>query len=138
MSQSLVDASALISLFDRADVAHKHYRALIAGHGAAHQLHSTWPCVAEASHMLGLIDRVEMLLWVGHGGLQIFPFEQTALLDMAPWMQAYSEPRRTVMDLADASLYWLANETGVTRIMTLDVRDFSRYRLPNGRAFELL
>ena len=42
------------------------------------------------------------------------------------------------MDLADASLVWLAEQTGVTRIMTLDVRDFSRYRLADGRAFEIL
>ena len=42
------------------------------------------------------------------------------------------------MDLADASLYWLACESGVTRIFTVDVRDFSRYRLPDGRAFEIL
>ena len=42
------------------------------------------------------------------------------------------------MDLADASLVWLAADTGVTTIMTLDVRDFSRYRLPDGRAFEIL
>jgi len=32
----------------------------------------------------------------------------------------------------------LAVQTGVTTIMTLDVRDFSRYRLPDGRAFEIL
>ena len=42
------------------------------------------------------------------------------------------------MDLADASLVWLATETGVTTVMTLDARDFSRYRLPDGRAFEIL
>lgn len=42
------------------------------------------------------------------------------------------------MDLADASLYWLASETGVTAIMTVDVADFRRYRLPNGAPFELL
>ena len=42
------------------------------------------------------------------------------------------------MDLADASLYQLAADTGVTRIMTMDRRDFSRYRLPDGQAFEIL
>ena len=42
------------------------------------------------------------------------------------------------MDLADASLVWLASDTGVNRIMTLDVGDFSRYRLPDGQAFEIL
>ena len=42
------------------------------------------------------------------------------------------------MDLADASLHWLASETGVLEIMTVDVADFSRYRLPDGRAFALV
>jgi predicted nucleic acid-binding protein len=42
------------------------------------------------------------------------------------------------MDLADASLYWLAVETGVTEILTVDVTDFSRYRLPGGKSFTLL
>jgi predicted nucleic acid-binding protein len=41
------------------------------------------------------------------------------------------------MDLADASLYWLATETGVTQILTVDVTDFSRYRLSGGKAFTL-
>ena len=50
----------------------------------------------------------------------------------------YTESPRTEMDLADASLLWLASDTGINRIMTLDVRDFSRYRLPDGRAFEIL
>jgi predicted nucleic acid-binding protein len=42
------------------------------------------------------------------------------------------------MDFADASLYWLAAETGLTEILTVDVSDFSRYRLPRGKAFTLL
>ncbi|MGH8598289.1 MAG: hypothetical protein ACREXT_16680 [Gammaproteobacteria bacterium] len=42
------------------------------------------------------------------------------------------------MDLADASLYWLAIETTVTDIITIDVADFSRYRLPDGASFTLL
>jgi predicted nucleic acid-binding protein len=42
------------------------------------------------------------------------------------------------MDLADASLYWLAAETGVTEILTVEVMDFTRYRLPGGKSFTLL
>ena len=53
-------------------------------------------------------------------------------------MLRYTEVPRTEMDLADASLLWLAEDTGVLTIMTLDVHDFSRYRLPDGRAFEIL
>ena len=42
------------------------------------------------------------------------------------------------MDFADATLYWVASETGVREIMTTDVRDFSRYRLPDGQFFSIL
>jgi len=58
----------------------------------------------------------------------VFPFEHGALLDFV----------RTEMYLADTSLLELAAQTGVTTIMTLDQRDFSRYRLPDGRAFRIL
>lgn len=53
-------------------------------------------------------------------------------------MQRYSKPGKREMDLADASLYWLAIETSVTEIMTADIADFSRYRLPESRAFVIL
>ena len=36
------------------------------------------------------------------------------------------------------ALVWLAAQTGVCTVFTQDVRDFSRYRLPDGRAFEIL
>jgi uncharacterized protein len=49
-----------------------------------------------------------------------------------------AEAGKREMDLADASLHWLAVETGVTEIMTVDATDFSRYRLPRGKAFTLL
>lgn len=42
------------------------------------------------------------------------------------------------MDLADASLLWLASDTGVTSIMTTDVRDCSRYRLADWSRFNIL
>jgi hypothetical protein len=57
---------------------------------------------------------------------------------MLKWMRQYSKDGRREMDLADASLYWLAAETSVVQIMTVDVADFSGYRLPAGSAFELL
>ena len=42
------------------------------------------------------------------------------------------------MDFADASLVWLAAETGVTAVLTIDRADFETYRLPRGRRFQLL
>jgi predicted nucleic acid-binding protein len=57
---------------------------------------------------------------------------------MIGWMQRYTESNKREMDFADATLYWLAIETGILEIMTLDRNDFERYRLPDGRAFVLL
>jgi uncharacterized protein len=72
------------------------------------------------------------------GGVYVYPFDAPELLDMTQWMLRYTQVPRSEMDFADASLYWLAAETGVSAILTLDVRDFSRYRLPDGSAFEIL
>ena len=41
-------------------------------------------------------------------------------------------------NLADASLIWLGHETGLREIMTIDVKDFARYRLPDGDALEVM
>ena len=138
MKRALVDAGPMIALFDPQDCAHQHYTQLLTNLYEHWQLHTTWPCVTEASHMLGGVARLEMLRWVGLGGVSLYPLDPQSLLDMTPWMQAYSKPPRSVMDLADASLYWLAVDTNLTRILTVDYRDFSRYRLPDGRAFELV
>ena len=138
MKSVLFDASAMVALFRPSEVAHAHYRTLLMSQSPVYQLHSTWPCVTEASHLLQGSDRLALLRWIGRGAVQLFPVDAVQLLDITPTMQRYSEPPRSVMDLADATLYWLAQETGLTSIMTLDVRDFTRYRLPDGRAFEIL
>lgn len=49
-------------------------------------------------------------------------------------MQRYTESNERAMDLADASLYWRAVETGIVEIMAVDRNNFKGYRLPDGRA----
>jgi predicted nucleic acid-binding protein len=39
------------------------------------------------------------------------------------------------MDLADASLVWLANKTDITDIITIDRADFAVYRTRKRKAF---
>lgn len=137
MIVALLDAGPLIALFDAQDTFHGRFRMMLTQPDLPLRLHTTWPCVTEASHMLGARERLGLLRWMGAGGAQIFPFDAADLSDMSDWMLRYSSARAE-MDFADASLYWVAAETGINRIMTLDVRDFSRYRLPDGRAFEIL
>lgn len=138
MKAVLLDTGPMVALFNERDPFHALYHAMLNEEQQSINLHTTWPCVVEASHMLGDVARLEMLRWIGEGGAQVFPFDAAALVDMTEWMWRYTEQPRTRMDFADASLYWLAHETGVNAILTTDIRDFSRYRLPDGRAFEIL
>ena len=42
------------------------------------------------------------------------------------------------VDFADAALVWLAGETGLRRILTVDEHDFEVYRLKGGKRFEII
>jgi predicted nucleic acid-binding protein len=42
------------------------------------------------------------------------------------------------MDLADASMIWAAEQTGVRRILTTDRTDFEIYRTKSGQRLEIL
>lgn len=139
MKSALIDSGPLIALFAVDDKHHRRFDNLIstlAPDGL--RLLTTWPCLVEASYLLAVPQRYEMLHWVELGGTLAYPFEPYHLGDMIKWMQQYSKKTKREMDLADASLCWLAIETRVTNVMTVDVADFSRYRLPDGLMFTLL
>lgn len=133
----LIDTGPLVALFNDNDRYHEHYREIILATGPLHLL-TVWPCVVEAAYLLRPDDRFDMLDYIERGGVQIYPFEPRHLADMLPWMRKYTESPKCEMDFADAALYWLAVDTGITAIMTLDRRDFERYRLPGGQGFEIV
>jgi len=60
-------------------------------------------------------------------------------------VEAYPELAKTIakyanrdVDFADAGLVWLAGETGLRRILTVDERDFGVYRLKGGKRLEVI
>lgn len=139
MRNVLLDSGALIALFACDDKHHAHFDELVTTLSARGlRLLTTWPCVVEASYLLDTPQRFEMLRWIELGGAVVYPFESHHLGDITKWMRRYTEPGKREMDLADASLYWLAVATGTTEIMTVDIADFTRYRLPNARFFSIL
>jgi len=136
---ALVDAGPLVAVFGRKQPNAAHYHALFKqASDELWSLATTWPCVVEASYLVDPPQRYTLLRWVGSGAVSVFPFGQDTLESMVELMHRYTQSPRTEMDLADASLVWLAADTGVNRIMTMDKRDFTRYRLPDGRPFEIL
>ncbi len=139
MASVLLDSGVMVALFGDHEPHATHYQALLKMAAEEHwHVTTTWPCVVEASHLLGPLHRHQLLRWIAEGAVTVFPFAQEDLTEMVQWMERYTESPRTEMDLADATLVWLASETGVTTILSLDVRDFSRYRLPDGRGFDIL
>jgi len=135
VSLALIDTGPMVALFDASDIAHRHYMELLAGDW---RLTTTWPCVVEVSHFLGAAAVQRYLRWVSEGGVVVYPIDVASLPELAELMARYTAPPRTEMDLADASLVWLAQDTNTINVMTMDVRDFSRYRLPDGRGFNIL
>ena len=139
MKSVLIDSGPLIALFAVDDKHHRRFDEIITSLAIEGlRLLTTWPCIVEVSYLLAVPQRYEMLEWVELGGVLVYPFEPCHLGNMVKWMRQYSTNSKREMDLADASLYWLAIETSITDIMTTDVADFSRYRLPDGNAFTLL
>ncbi len=139
MRNCLIDSGPLIALFVVDDDHHARFDALVKNLSVGGlRLITSWPCIVEASYLLEIPHRFELLEWIELGGAVVYPFESAHLRDFVRWMRRYSEVNKREMDLADASLYWLAAETGVTEILTVDVTDFSRYRLPGRKSFTLL
>ena len=139
MPAALVDAGPMVALFGRQQThTHRYVELFRVASQEGWTQFTTWPCVVEASYLLQPPQRYTFLRWIGAGAISVFPFSQQDLEQFVGLMDRYTERPRTEMDLADASLVWLAGETDVITIFTLDQRDFSRYRLPDGRAFEIL
>ena len=129
MRSILVDAGPLIALLVRADKNHLRVKRYLDAYVG--RLLTTWPVLAEACHFLPERTQIRFLRWAASGGLGIIELHETALATIADWKEKY---RDLPMDLADASLLWGAEQTGIADILTFDLRNFSAYRLPNGKA----
>ena len=114
---------------DRSDRNHRQVRRFLEDFRG--RLLTTWPVLAEVCHFLPERTQIRFLRWVAAGGLTVVELHETALSEIADWKEQY---RDLPMDLADASLLCVAAQTGITDILTIDLRGFSAYRLPNGKA----
>ena len=130
---TLVDTGPLVAWFDRSDQDHEACASFFLEHRGAFV--STWPVLTEVCHLIPAAMAPRFLEWVSLGGLSIAELSGSALELMASWIRQYGD---LPMDLADASLLWLAHEHGLRRIATLDRRDFGVYRLPGGDQLENL
>lgn len=134
----LADSGPLAALFNRRD---KHHLAAVnyfAARGPHLKLLTTWEVVSEVAYFLDFSADAQgdFLEWLhagsSHGLLTLAALEVQDLPGLAKMMRKYAD---RPMDLADASLVWLANKTGVTDIITIDRADFSVYRTNKRKVF---
>lgn len=98
------------------------------------QLVTCSPVIVEACHFLSQQSRLDLLSTVSRR-LAVIEVPVRTYPDLADTMRTYASRE---VDFADASLVWLAEQTGLRRILTVDVSDFSTFRLKNGKRFELV
>lgn len=133
MQSILVDAGPLIALINPVD---RHHRAVKSYWRRFNGRRlTTWPVLAEVCHFLPEHLQIGLLRWADRGGISVVEMQETALSSLADWKEKY---RDLPMDLADASLIWVAQQTGVLDILSIDRKDFSVYRMPNGKSLKLV
>lgn len=127
----LVDAGAFIAFFHIGDKDHARIASYLRRH-FGHMI-TTWPALAEASHLVGH-KRVALLDYVATPRWRILGMESAAprLRDL---MRKHAD---RPMDLADASVIWAAGETGVTDVLATDRADFAIYRTRTGLALRVV
>lgn len=133
---TLTDAGPLVALLDADEADHERCREAL--EVLRLPLLTTWPAFTEAMYLIGRAGgwTGQKALWqlVLRGDLVITPPSKSATERAALLMEKYSD---RPMDLADATLVALAEESKTTRIFTLDA-DFSVYRVEGRRRFEVL
>jgi hypothetical protein len=133
MERLLADTGYLVALGRQADPYHK--RALRFASRFDGELFTSSAIVVEACHFLSAGSQVDLLNMAQSDRLRVAEVPVTSYGDLAVTIEKYADAD---VDFADASLLWLADRTGLRRILTVDVRDFSVLRTKNGKRFELV
>ena len=133
MERLIADTGFLVALGRRAD--RRHDGALRFAGKFEGQLVTVSPVIVEACHFLSPQSRLTLLESIGGGRLIVAEVPVRNYPELAGTIRRYAN--RDV-DFADAALVWLAEQTGLLRILTVDVADFSTLRLKGGKRFELV
>ena len=135
MRAVLVDTGPLVALLNRNDDHHEEIVAAL--RGIRDPLLTVWPVMVEAMYLLSYSWEAQKALWeiLETGVVQLLDLDETDVPEMKRLMEKY---RDLPMDMADASLVHVAAREDIRRVLTLDTRDFSVYRLPRKGSFTLL
>ncbi len=130
----LCDTGALLSYLDARAPDHRIYRKRI---DEARARYVPGLVLAELDYFLR-DDRPAMRAFIDDVESRAFLYSPPTDGQLARAMQIDAAYASLRLGLVDASIVALAEETGIVRIATRDVRHFSAVRLADGRAFDLI
>jgi predicted nucleic acid-binding protein len=130
----LCDTGALLSYLDGLSPDHRIYRKRI---DEARARYVPGLVLAELDYFLR-DDRPAMRAFIDDVERHAFLYSPPTDGQLARAMQIGASYPSLGLDLVDASIVALAEETGIVRIATRDVRHFSAVRLGDGRPFDLV
>ena len=129
-----VDTGFLVALFARDDTYHTSALEFLKK-AADIEFHLIWPVVTEAAFFLNNAGKVAMLEWLARKPVV---FHDIRVADLPAIQAVIKKYHNLSPDFTDAALVALADQYGIDSIVTVDVRDFSVYRLAGGRSFTRL
>ncbi len=130
----LCDTGALLSYLDARAPDHRTYRKRI---DEARARYVPGLVLSELDYFLR-DDRAAMRAFIDDVERRAFLYSPPTDGQLTRAMQIDASYASLGLGLVDASIVALAEETGIVRIATRDVRHFSAVRLGDGRAFELV
>lgn len=134
---ALVDTSFLFALADSNDL--NHERVVEASKGLAHSLLLPVPVLPEICYLLasrlghGAMRR--FLRELAASDIELVPIDRVDLPRISELLEQYADSH---LDFVDAALVAVSERYGVTRVLTLDRRDFDMVRPGHCDHFELV
>ena len=136
MKPCLIDTGPFVAYLNRSDPMHEGVATFI--NSFKGELVTTGAVIGEVIYFVSELASGPMSFakfLIGSGARIVDATGPQQVLAAAELMSKYSD---TPMDFADATLVLLAEEVGVTEILTLDRRGFSTYRTAKGKGFRLI
>src|SRR5437762_13552783 len=137
MNIFLLDTGPLVALLDRSEPDHDRVQSFMA-HLRGSRLVTTGAVITEAFYCLSDVR---------DGPSKLFSFLDASATEvrnafsaeaLAVAVRLITEYADVPMDFPDATLVWIAESSGIDRILTLDRRGFSSFRFGKNRRFKLL
>ena len=93
------------------------------------------PVVSETCYFLSTAGKVRLLDWLRKLPRRVLDLPVYAYPKVSETLARYAGLKP---DFTDAAIVWLAEDTGCRTILTVDLRDFSVFRLGKGKRFDLV